>query len=175
VPKSFKENIDINLPRIGITIGDPAGIGVEVTLKAVADDSVRESCLPIIIGDADFLQKTAKGLGFKADYQIVRDETKHLSKILLDSKEPLIFDCQNIKSEIELGIESAATGKASAEYIEKAVALCSSGLIDAITTAPISKNALRMANVPFPGHTEFLAHLTGTDEFAMSFFPETCA
>ena len=170
MPKSFKENTSNTCPRIGITVGDPAGIGIEVTLKAVADPSVRENCLPIIIGDAGFLRAAAAKMGLQADYRVIDNDTENLSKILLDSKEPLIFDCRNIQSIIEPGIESAATGKASAEYIEKAVELCLSGRIDAIATAPISKNALKMADVPFPGHTEFLAHLTETDEFAMSFF-----
>lgn len=168
--KILKENTVNNRPRIGITVGDPAGIGAEVTLKAVADKSVGENCLPVIIGDADFLQKTANKLGLTADYLIVSEKTENLAKILLESKEPVIFDCQNIKSEIEFGVETAATGLASAAYIEKAVALCLSGKIDAMSTAPISKNALRMANIPFPGHTEFLADLTATNEFAMSFF-----
>ncbi len=170
VPKSFKENIKNTCPRIGITVGDPAGIGIEVTLKAVADQSLRENCLPMIIGDARFLRAAADKMGLRADYRIVDEDTENLSKILFESKEPLIFDCRNINSAIEPGIESAVTGRASADYIEKAVALCLSGLIDAIATAPISKNALKMAGVPFPGHTEFLAHLTKTDEFAMSFF-----
>ena len=170
MPKSFKENLNNICPRIGITVGDPAGIGIEVTLKAVADKMVRENCLPVLIGDARFLQETAAKLGLPADYPIVREDAGNLSEILLNSKNPVIFDCQNIKSKIEPGIESAATGRASADYIEKAVKLCLNGLIDAIATAPISKNALKMAGVPFPGHTEFLAYLTATKEFAMSFF-----
>lgn len=154
-------------PRVGITIGDPAGIGVEVTLKAIADESVRANCLPVIIGDAQFLQQAADKLGLLADYQIVRSDD---ADSLLSLAQPAIFDCQNISAAIEFGAESAITGKVSAEYIEKAVALCLTKHIEAIATAPISKNALKMANVPFPGHTEFLAHLTATEEFAMSFF-----
>lgn len=166
MPKSLNENTKTLRPRVGITVGDPAGIGAEVVLKAVADRSLSESCLPIIIGDAQFLQKTAEKLGVPAAYKIVRSD----AEISFDSQQPVIFDCANITTEIEFGIESATTGKASAEYIEKATKLCLNQQIEAIATAPISKNALKMAQVPFPGHTEFLAYLTDTKEFAMSFF-----
>lgn len=164
--KNLAENIKTLRPRVGITIGDPAGIGAEVVLKAVADKSLGEHCLPVVIGDAKFLQKTAVLFGLPFDYQIVRSG----EEILVESEKPLLFDCQNVSAEIEFGIESALTGKASAEYIEKAVTLCLNNQIEAIATAPISKNAFKMAHVLFPGHTEFLAYLTGTKEFAMSFF-----
>jgi 4-phospho-D-threonate 3-dehydrogenase / 4-phospho-D-erythronate 3-dehydrogenase len=153
-------------PRVGITVGDPAGIGIEVVLKAVADQTVRENCLPVLIGDAAYLQQTAQRLGLEANYQTVADG----GEISNDSDLPLIYNVSNISEPIEFGKESAATGRAAAEYIEKAVQLCLSRQIDAICTAPISKNALAMAGVKFPGHTEFLAHLTDTEEFAMSFF-----
>ena len=166
VLENSDKNSQTSRPRIGITIGDPAGIGVEVVLKAVAESTLRKNCLPVIIGDAAYLTQTAQKLSLNADYNIVCEG----AEISADLNEPLIFDCQNIKSEIEFGKESAATGKASAEYIEKAVELCLRNQLDAIATAPISKNALAMAGVKFPGHTEFLAALTNTNEFAMSFF-----
>lgn len=153
-------------PRVAITIGDPAGIGAEVVLKAVAELAAQNVCQPIIVADARFLRETAAKLGLQADYKTVASAPE----IAANRGEPLIFDLQNIKTRIEFGKESAATGKASAEFIEAAVELCLSGAADAIATAPISKNALKMANVPFPGHTEMLAALTGAREFAMAFF-----
>ena len=74
--------------------------------------------------------------------------------------------------EIDVATNSTATGRSAANNIEAAVDLWRSGTIDAISTAPISKNALKLAKVPFPGHTEYLAALTDTKEFAMSFFAE---
>ncbi|MBC7798191.1 MAG: 4-hydroxythreonine-4-phosphate dehydrogenase PdxA, partial [Pyrinomonadaceae bacterium] len=160
-------NILSSRPRIGITIGDAAGIGVEVVLKAVADAEIQKACVPIIIGDARFLRETALRLNLFADYEVI----KNGENVPRESKFPLIYDLANINESVTMGIESAATGKAAAEYIEKAVELCyKQNQIEAISTAPISKNALSMAGYKFPGHTEFLAHLTDTKEFAMSFF-----
>src|SRR6185369_5478512 len=117
------------LPRIGITMGDPAGIGPEVVLKAVAEDEIKRVCVPVIIGDAQLLAHTARTLDLQSGY----------------------------------------AGKAAAGYIEAAVELCAAGSIDAIATAPINKRALFLGGYSFPGHTEFLDHLTGAEEYAMAF------
>ncbi|MEO8434731.1 MAG: 4-hydroxythreonine-4-phosphate dehydrogenase PdxA [Pyrinomonadaceae bacterium] len=152
-------------PRIGITMGDPAGIGPEVVLKAVADEDVRRVCLPIIIGDAQLLAHTARTLDLQSGYDIVRK-----GEPLPDNLEsPIIFHLDNIGGYIEPGIESGAAGKAAAGYIESAVELCAAGCIDAIATAPINKRALFLGGYSFPGHTEFLAHLTGAEDYAMGF------
>src|SRR5207244_4531142 len=85
------------------------------------------------------------------------------------SIEPIIFHLNNIQRHVEPGIESGVAGRAAGEYIEAAVELCAAGSIDAIATAPINKRALFLGGYSFPGHTEFLSHLTGTDDFAMGF------
>jgi len=154
-----------DLPRIGITMGDPAGIGPEVVLKAVAEPEIQKVCVPVIIGDAQMLAHTARTLDLQCGYDIIRKEEsfpEHLN-------EPAIFHLDNILGFIEPGIESGAAGKAAAGYIEAAVELCAAGSIDAIATAPINKRALFLAGYSFPGHTEFLAHLTRSEEYAMAF------
>jgi 4-hydroxythreonine-4-phosphate dehydrogenase len=83
--------------------------------------------------------------------------------------EPTIFHLDNINGVIEPGVESAAAGKAAGGYIEAAVELCAAGSVDAIATAPINKRSLFLGGYSFPGHTEFLAQLTGTEEYAMAF------
>ncbi len=153
------------LPRIGITMGDPAGIGPEVVLKAVAEPEIRSACVPVIIGDAQLLAHTARTLDLQSGYDIVRKDEK-LPEVL---SEPVIFHLDNIGGFIEPGIESGIAGKAAAGYIEAAVELCAAGGIDAIATAPINKRALFLGGYSFPGHTEFLARLTGTEEYAMAF------
>jgi len=153
------------LPRIGITMGDPAGIGPEVVLKAVAEEEVRRVCVPVIIGDAQLLAHTARTLDLQSGYDIIRCD----EKLPDDISEPVIFHLDNIGASIELGIESGLAGKAAAGYIEAAVQLCAAGSIDAIATAPINKRALFLGGYSFPGHTEFLAHLTGSEEYAMAF------
>jgi len=146
-------------------MGDPAGIGPEVVLKAVAEEEVRKICVPVIIGDAQLLAHTARTLDLQSGYDIVRKEEPFPDAL----SEPVIFHLDNISGFIEPGIESGAAGKAAAGYIEAAVELCAAGNIDAIATAPINKRALFLGGYSFPGHTEFLAHLTGAEEYAMAF------
>ncbi|HYK20082.1 MAG TPA: 4-hydroxythreonine-4-phosphate dehydrogenase PdxA [Pyrinomonadaceae bacterium] len=153
------------MPRIGITMGDPAGIGPEVVLKAVAEDEIRRVCVPVIIGDAQALAHTARTLDLQSGYDIIRTEEPFPDEL----SEPVIYHLDNISGFIELGIESGAAGKAAADYIEAAVELCAAGSIDAMATAPINKRALFLGGYSFPGHTEFLAHLTGAEEYAMAF------
>lgn len=146
-------------------MGDPAGIGPEVVLKAVAEDEIKRICAPVIIGDAQLLAHTARTLDLQSGYEIIRQ-----GETLPDNlSEPVIFHLDNIGGFIEPGIESGAAGKAAAGYIEAAVGLCAAGKVDAIATAPINKRALFLGGYSFPGHTEFLAHLTGTEDSAMAF------
>src|SRR5690348_509254 len=152
------------LPRIGITMGDPAGIGPEVVLKAVAEEEIRRACIPVIIGDAQLLAHTARTLDLQSGYDIVRADEP-----FPEHSEPVIYHLDNITGFIEPGIESAAAGKAAGGYIEAAVELCAAGSIDAVATAPINKRALFLGGYSFPGHTEFFAHLTGAEEYAMAF------
>src|ERR1043166_6898174 len=154
-----------SLPRIAITMGDPAGIGPEVVLKAVAEPEIQRICIPVIIGDAQLLAHTARTLDLQSGYDIVRSG----EPIPDELSEPIIFHLDNINGVIEPGVESGAAGKAAGGYIEAAVELCAAGSVDAIATAPINKRSLFLGGYSFPGHTEFLAHLTGSEEYAMAF------
>ncbi len=146
-------------------MGDPAGIGPEVVLKAVAEEDVLRCCAPVIIGDAQLLAHNARTLDLQCGYEIVRRGEPFPDPIT----GPLIFHLDNIEGHVEPGIESGSAGKAAAGYIEAAVELCAAGNIDAIATAPINKRALFLGGYSFPGHTEFLAQLTGTEDYAMGF------
>jgi 4-hydroxythreonine-4-phosphate dehydrogenase len=154
------------LPRVAVTMGDAAGIGAEITLKALTDESLREICLPIIVGDTAFLKKTARDLELKFDF------VEAFENPLLPTSRIAVYDLNNLKGEFATGADSAVAGKAAAEYIETAVNLWREKKIDAIATAPISKRAIALGGYDYPGHTEFLAELTATKEFAMSFFAE---
>lgn len=142
-------------PIVGITMGDAAGIGPEITLKAITDESLKAACRCVIMGDAVYLRKLASNLGVEIDPLVVE-----------------LFDLKNLPEYFAIGVDAAVTGKAAAENIEAAVKLWRERKIDAICTAPISKKAIHLGGYDFPGHTEFLAALTGTQEFAMSFFAE---
>lgn len=152
-------------PRIGITMGDPAGIGPEVVLKAAVEPEVQAVCLPVIIGDAERLTHTARTLDLQCGYDIVLPG----EEMPETSLQPIIYNLNNVSGAIEYGIESSAAGRASAEYIEAGVELCAAGHLSGIATAPINKRAWFLGGYSFAGHTEFLAHLTGTEEFAMAF------
>ena len=149
-------------PVVGITMGDAAGIGPEIVLKALANEDLRTAFRCVIIGDAVFLRKVAVDAGLDL-------ELTH-SNAAGDSQAVEVFDLENLPPEFEIGVDAAVTGKASAEYIEAAVELWRENKIEAICTAPISKKAISLGGYGFPGHTEFLASMTETTEFRMSFF-----
>ena len=152
-------------PRVGVTMGDPAGIGPEVVLKAVAEPEVLAACAPVIVGDAQLLAHTARTLDLRCGYDIVRRG----EPLPAGAAGPVIYHLDNIRGLVAPGVESGEAGRAAAEYIEAAVELCGAGALDALATAPINKRALFLGGYSFPGHTEFLAHLTGSTECAMAF------
>ncbi len=160
-------------PRIGITIGDPAGIGPEVTLKALEHAEVLEACIPVIIGDAQYLAHWARVFNLTRGLDVINAEIGaeigNLKALPVHPDSPVIYNLNNVPGFIEMGREQAACGRAAAEFIEVAVRLCQAGELDGITTAPINKRSLHLGGYPFPGHTEFLADLTATEEFAMTF------
>ncbi len=163
-----KASVKIGKPVIGITIGDAAGIGPEIVIKALTEKKNFEHFHPVLIGDASVLFRTAELLNLDFNATVVGKN----DPLPRNVEQPTIYDLNNLNNEFVFGIESKATGRASAENIEAAVRLWREGKIDSIATAPISKNAIRLGGYDFPGHTEFLAALTGTKEFAMSFFAE---
>jgi 4-hydroxythreonine-4-phosphate dehydrogenase len=162
------ENLETTLPRVGITMGDAAGIGPEIVLKSLSDKNIFKICQPVIVGDDRILRQTAQDLKMESEFLTVGKG----EEIPVNPDKIIIYDLENISGEVRYGEESAASGKASAEYIEEAVQLWQTGQINAIATAPISKMAIHLGGYDYPGHTEFLAFLTGTKEFAMSFFAE---
>ena len=133
-------------------MGDASGIGPEVVVKALADGSLTNICNCKVIGDRVHLERVAVSLSI--DPGVLTD----------------VCDLQNLPSETPIGLDAAETGRAAAENIVKAVELWKNGEIDAIATAPISKKAIQLGGYDFQGHTEFLASLTHTEQFAMSFF-----
>lgn len=140
------------MKKIAITTGDPAGIGPEVALKALLSKEVSRICSPVLIGDAVVIREASKLI--KAEGAFPRDVE--------------IVDLKQIKKEeFARGKPTAASGRASAAYIKKAVELAMEKKVDGIVTAPISKEALRLAGFPWPGHTEMLAEFTRTTEYAM--------
>ena len=138
-----------HLPRVAITMGDPAGVGPELCLRLLRDPRVLAVCEPFVIGDLNHLARVAAHLGWPApDTQFVRD-------------------LGNIQADIEPGKVSAACGQAAYEYVTFAIDEALAGRVDAVATGPINKEALHAAGVPFPGHTEILADRTNTPRACM--------
>lgn len=148
-------------PRLIITLGDPAGIGSEVVLKALGDRSV-EGCDLTIIGNLELLT---------ANYQHLRQQLPD-SIDLANPEELNIIDAPlspEIKSGIQIGRGNAASGAASFAYLDRAIDLTLAGEFEAIVTAPIAKSAWLAAGHHYPGQTELLALKAQVDRFGMMF------
>jgi len=153
-------------PVLGITMGDPAGVGPEVIVKAFASDKIKDilkESKPFVIGDADVLEYAAEFSGVNAKISPIKD-VDELANEVFELGRVNVLDLDNVNmTELRMGQVSEMCGRASIEYIEKAVELAKAGKIHAIVTAPINKQALKKAGHPYPGHTETLAVLTGVD------------
>jgi 4-hydroxythreonine-4-phosphate dehydrogenase len=149
--------------KIAVTMGDPAGIGPEVVLKALLQSSeLRDFCIPVIIGDRVVMEEAIRLPGLSVKLNIIR--TPEEAKATAGSID--MIDLALLNS-FEKKMPTAEGGRASAAYIRKAVELAVNKQVDAMVTAPISKEALKMAGMHWPGHTEMIAELTGTKDYAM--------
>lgn len=139
-------------------MGDPAGVGPEVTVKALALPEVWECCRPLTVGAASVLSKAAQITGTSLVFHPITDPTQ----ARFDPQSPDVLDMPNIDlPSLAPGQVSAAAGQASVEYVERAVQLVQQGHAHAVTTGPINKTALKAAGIPHIGHTELLAELLG--------------
>jgi len=153
----------INKPLIAITMGDPAGIGAEVTTKALLDKSIYEKCRPFIIGSQTAIADVLKSMDTPVSTNIVYD----LEKIGTIPDSIDILDNNNLDtSEISYGILSATAGQASVNWILKAGILATSGEIQAVATAPINKEACNLAGYKDVGHMEIFQRQTGAQNVA---------
>jgi 4-hydroxythreonine-4-phosphate dehydrogenase len=152
------------LPVIGITMGDPVGIGPEVIVKALCDTTIRSCCRPVVIGDRSILEREIRR--FSAPVKL-RPSTS-VSKIPEHPGEIILIEQSQLDPHaVRYGEPAPETGRALGAYIIKAVAMAQAGVIDAVVTAPISKKSLHDAGYDYPGHTEMLAQLTGAQDVVM--------
>ncbi|KQP75133.1 4-hydroxythreonine-4-phosphate dehydrogenase [Methylobacterium sp. Leaf113] len=150
-------------PTIAITMGDPAGIGPEIIMKALAHADVRALCQPLVIGDAERLRQAGRLVGTDMSVESLSDAgAADFQKTAVQC-----LDLQVVPADLPFGQVSPVAGEAAYRYIEKAVEVVQAGQAQGICTAPLSKEALHAAGHKFPGHTELLAHLTGTPEVSM--------
>jgi 4-phospho-D-threonate 3-dehydrogenase / 4-phospho-D-erythronate 3-dehydrogenase len=160
-----------------ITMGDPAGIGPEVCLKAIqrwsaqkSDSPTSSTFAPIIFGDAGVLQRLAKASGLP-----VPPVSNSLEEAidLAATAGAAVLHIESLGDDFQPRVVSAATGRASYDYIVKAIEAALAGRLAAIVTGPIHKEALRDAGIPFPGHTEIFETLTHSPRACMMLTSET--
>ena len=151
-------------PKIGISMGDPAGIGPEIIIKTLALKDVYNRCSPLVIGDAETMQNEVKSL--KSSLKI------HAIQKVSDAKFQHgiidVFDLKNVNNkELKPGVVNAMAGKAAFEAVIKNIELALANQIDATVTAPINKESIHKAGHKYSGHTEIYADYTDTKKFAM--------
>jgi 4-hydroxythreonine-4-phosphate dehydrogenase len=145
-------------------MGDPAGVGPEIIAKALARPEVAASCRPVVIGDRSVMAATLA---------LLRSPLTLHAVASVDACEfgPGRLECLDLANvdvaALPKATVSAEAGRAAYAYIERGVRLCQAGQIDGIVTAPVNKEALAAAGVQHSGHTEILARLTDTKDFAM--------
>src|SRR5690554_3489637 len=150
-------------PTVAVTMGDPAGVGPEIIVKTLAHSPVAEDCQPILFGNLDVLRTTADSLGLDVAFSEVSAPEERYG---VDGFPVITAGDDAPASTYELGQMAGVAGRISLEYFSAAVELVVEGRIDAITTAPVSKEAISLADIPFTGHLEYLAGRTGTKNFA---------
>ena len=162
-PNKSEKRFKLNKPILGITMGDPAGIGPEVIAKALAGTALRRICIPLVVGSYDVMQRTVKRLKLNLSVQILEGHATRSRAGQVSVLDPLERPLGPFKP----GVAAPETGAASVAFIKKAVHLAQLGCIDGMVTAPINKEAMHMAGCRYPGHTELLADLTQTPESGM--------
>jgi len=150
------------LPRIAITMGDPAGVGPEIIVKALPREDISQVCRPIVVGDVGLLKAAAEGIGPRFFHGIEHPGDSSGGPDAID-----VLPLSDLKAFVTPGKPTIKGGRAMVEYILKAVELATSGEVSAMVTCPINKELMNQAGYGFEGHTELIAHLTGTKDYVM--------
>lgn len=152
-------------PIVGITMGDAAGVGPEIILKSLANEEIYNISRPLVIGDSKILERAK---GFVNSELIIESVTVDLIENLpYNYGTVYCLDLNLLDANLPIGQVSPEAGHAAFEYLAKAIELAKENKINAICTAPLNKEALHKGGHKYPGHTEILADLTGTEDFSM--------
>jgi len=151
-------------PILAISMGDPAGIGPEICIKALSLPSVYDRCRPLVVGDAEVMRLAAGNLHASVKIHAIQS----VKEAIFEPGTLDVFDLKNVViDELILGEVSAMAGHAAFEAVRKVIDLAMEGEVDATVTAPINKESIHKAGHQFSGHTEIYAHFTNTAKFAM--------
>lgn len=157
-----KEVGNPNSVKVGITIGDINGVGPEVIIKALKDSRILLECTPVIYGSSKVLSFYKKSLNeIEFNYQSIKDASE------IQSRKINIVNVWHEDVEITPGNPTNASGKYAVQSLEKAAQDLASGKIDVLVTAPFSKDEVNKVGFKFPGHTEYLAEMSGVQEALM--------
>lgn len=152
-------------PLIGITLGDPAGIGPEITVKALASQQIYKKCRPLVVGDASVLKNAAKMVGM-TQIQINAIEKPADGQYVPGCIDVIDMKCVDADS-LPIGKVSAQAGEAAFQYVKKVIELAMEKEVDATVTNALNKEAINLAGRHYSGHTEIYAEFTGTDKYTM--------
>ncbi|WP_038171469.1 4-hydroxythreonine-4-phosphate dehydrogenase PdxA [Verrucomicrobium sp. BvORR106] len=162
-------------PIIALTMGDPAGVGPEVCLQLLANQEVTTQCSPVIFGSAAILERVSQATGFPLPDTVIPREAWKRTHSNLDV--PAILDLGEIDAaSVTPGVIGAHTGAAAYAYVNLAINAALAGEIAGVATGPLNKEAMHMAGIHFPGHTEIFASRTASDRWCMMQYSEeiTC-
>ena len=150
-------------PILGITLGDATGCGPEIIVKALGDREIYETSRPVVIGDKKIMERAIKIVGTDLRCRVIAEPEQGGNDFgCID-----IIDLDNLPVDLPFATVDARAGKAAYEYVEKTVGYALQNRIHAVVTGPLHKEALNLGGYHFPGHTEILAHLAGTKDYAM--------
>lgn len=144
-------------PRIAIAIGDPAGIGPEIAIKAALEPAVREVCHPILVGDANLLERHAAFCAI----DVVLHAVARVGDIDWTDERIPVLNCDR-PAAIPMGAVGASAGRASISFCTAAIEAAKNGEVDAVAAAPQNETSIAQAGIPFDGHPSFVARQTGT-------------
>lgn len=151
-------------PILGITMGDPASIGPEITVKALSDPAIYEKCSPIIIGDAAVMEAAVGIVGKNVKINAVSDVKEAKFEFgTIDVYDMKLVDMDKL----ERGVVSAMAGNAAFQYVKKVIELAMNHEVDATVTNALNKEAMNLAGYHYSGHTEIYAEYTGTKKYTM--------
>lgn len=152
-------------PIVGITMGDAAGVGPEIILKSLAQQEMYNMSRPLVIGDSKILERAKSFVNSELIVEPVSADS--IQELPYNFGTVYCLDLNLLDENLPIGQVSPEAGHAAFEYLATAIELAKENKIDAICTAPLNKEALHKGGHKYPGHTEILADLTGTEDFSM--------
>ncbi len=151
------------LPRVAVTMGDAAGVGPEIIVRALVEPVVQQVCTPVVLGDARVLQRALDLTGVRVVLEVIDDVDVDAGEAAVGCLDFADLDAERLRP----GVVAAQNGSAAVRYTRAAARLALAGRIDAIVSAPLNKAAMHAAGLRYEGHTEILAEEAGASRCAM--------